>query len=195
MRSLWMVVLLVPLSACSHLRDIFDPPSLSEDQCRAGRWTDLGYQDAASGMSPDRVQDHQKYCSRFEITINRASYTAGWNKGLVAFCTPTKGYQTGLSGIEYHGLCPNDLKDKFLAKYEEGRRIYKIRNAYNNLENQMERENNEIADLQEKMWQEKDEWRRRSIKSDLVRAMNERDRLNRKLQMYQITHADALIDN
>jgi hypothetical protein len=45
-------------------------------------------------------------------------------EGLISFCQPLAAFQFGLSGKIYGKNCPDNLDDKFIANYNQGRRKY-----------------------------------------------------------------------
>src|SRR5690606_18771544 len=55
---------------------------------------------------------------------NSQQYRLGYDEGLNVFCTASSGYNRGLNGHQYKGICPAHLEDDFLDGYVVGQEIY-----------------------------------------------------------------------
>lgn len=105
-----MGILAIGLSGCA---------TMSRDECRQGDWLGVGQRDGAEGHPPSRIERHAEACSSFGIAANAAAYRAGWDRGILLYCTPQNGFETGRRNESYHGLCPAATAGAFL----EGRRV------------------------------------------------------------------------
>lgn len=58
-----------------------------------------------------------------DFQLNREAFEAGFNKGLVDYCTPERAYQMGRSGQPYSGVCPAELEDEVIGAHLKGKRL------------------------------------------------------------------------
>ena len=98
--------------------------TLSESQCAANDWHTVGYSDGVSGQDSSRLLKHQNACMKHGVTPNRMAYMAGWEEGVVRYCTPDNGFQQGQRGSSYRNVCPNDLEPGFHEAYLAGRELH-----------------------------------------------------------------------
>lgn len=98
--------------------------TLSESQCAANDWQTVGYSDGASGQDSSRLLKHQNACMKHGVTPDRVAYMAGWEEGVVRYCTPDNGFQQGQRGSSYRNVCPSDLEPGFHDAYLAGRELY-----------------------------------------------------------------------
>ena len=98
--------------------------TLSESQCAANDWQTVGYSDGVSGQDSSRLLKHQNACMRHGVTPDRTAYMAGWEEGVVRYCTPDNGFQQGQRGSGYRNVCPSDLEPGFHEGYLAGRELY-----------------------------------------------------------------------
>lgn len=93
--------------------------SITQDECRAGDWETIGKRDAVEGHAPSRLEEHAKVCANFRIVPEEDAYMAGWDEGILIYCTPVNGFNVGRANSGYHGLCPAEVAGSFL----EGRQV------------------------------------------------------------------------
>ncbi len=98
--------------------------TLSESQCAANDWQTVGYSDGVNGQDSSRLLKHQNACMKHGVTPNRMAYMAGWEEGVVRYCTPDNGFQQGQRGSSYRNVCPNDLEPGFHEAYLAGRELH-----------------------------------------------------------------------
>lgn len=101
--------------------------SMSSDECVATDWSAIGYEDGARGYTTDRFSRHRKACAKHGITADFGSYQAGRDQGLVEYCQPGRGYDVGVSGGRYYGVCPVNQESGFLDAYNVGHQLYTLR--------------------------------------------------------------------
>jgi hypothetical protein len=111
------------LSACS---------SMGPEECAASDWSAIGFEDGSRGMPSDYFGNHRKACAKHGITADFAAYQEGRDDGLVEFCQPTRGYNLGVSGGRYHGVCDVALEEEFLDAYRAGHQLYSLRSNVHN---------------------------------------------------------------
>jgi hypothetical protein len=161
-------ILSVGLSGCA---------TLSRDECRQGDWASIGQRDGATGYPPSRIQQHAEACSSFGITHNAAAYKAGWDRGIVLYCTPENGFETGRKNESYHGLCPANLVGPFLAGRQVGERLGYAERRLSSAEERLRNLGNERSRLRDRFEALS---RNRSLSEEARRndAARIRDRLN-----------------
>ena len=159
--------------------------SISKEECREGDWVSIGKRDGAEGHGPARLESHAKACGNLGITPDAAAYRAGWDQGILLYCTPLNGFATGRSDASYHGLCPAETAGLFLEGRQIGlalgdaeRRVRQAENAISSSDYEIRRLEREIDALLDNKDMDKDE-RRERIRSlrDSIHA--ERDRQHR----------------
>lgn len=112
---------IILLSAVFALLFLSSCATLKKDDCVEGNWSGIGFNDAAAGLkSGSQFGAHTKACSKYKITPNTAQYNSGYKKGLLQFCTASKGYKHGVEKEEYYAVCPQGLQRNFLKGYLAG---------------------------------------------------------------------------
>jgi len=96
--------------------------SLSEEECRAMSWYNLGYQDGEQGKTRTATRDYKQTCGEYGLRVDEDEWQRGYAKGLELYCIPELAYSKGREGHEYLGVCPNDTS--FLTQFERGRQEY-----------------------------------------------------------------------
>lgn len=115
MKTFLVMLWLVLLSGCA---------TLSKDQCKAVQWSERGERDAYDGYARDRIEEYAKSCAEHGITPDRVIYAEGFERGLVKFCQPQRGFEYGRGGKSYRNTCPRDLEPEFLRGYRLGRLLH-----------------------------------------------------------------------
>ena len=101
--------------------------SMSESECQRADWYQQGLRDGREGQTRDRVEDHAKACGKVGILPDEARWQAGWAEGLRRYCRPAQGWQLGLKGEHYRGVCADQPEgEDFERYYEAGRRVHDI---------------------------------------------------------------------
>ncbi|WP_418152894.1 DUF2799 domain-containing protein [Litorimonas sp. RW-G-Af-16] len=72
--------------------------TISEDECIAGSWQDIGYNDGRAGNSRGRFADIASTCAKYDVIPNRNAYMSGYDSGLPLYCTFDNGISRGESG-------------------------------------------------------------------------------------------------
>ena len=118
MKILVMVCLsgaLLMLSGCA---------TLGKDECLNADWQSIGYEDGARGYKASRIGSHRKACAKHGISPNFDLYESGRLKGLEEWCTPRNGYQQGVHGKGYNGVCPDFLEGPFIKAMNHGKDVH-----------------------------------------------------------------------
>ena len=140
--SILIAAALMGLSGCA---------SMSGDECATSDWAAIGYEDGSRGYTSDQFAGRRKACAKHGITADFGAYQAGRNEGLVEFCQPSRGYNLGVNGGRYNGVCDVALEEEFLDAYRVGNQLYSLRSNVNNAnsrihskERELERVNDDI---------------------------------------------------
>lgn len=161
----------VLLAACS---------SLSREECSLGDWNAIGFADGSSGRESARIEDHRKACAEFGVRPNLSAYLAGWERGLDHYCTPGNGYQEGLAGRGYNGVCTGRNEPAFVETHRAGLAVHGVQDRIGTLESKLRSSRWEI----ERLEQQRDKVRGRTISSaqDGEAVRNELVSLDDKLE-------------
>ena len=101
--------------------------SMSESECQHADWYQKGVQDGRDGQTRDRVEDHAKACGKVGISPDESRWQAGWIEGLSRYCRPANGWQLGLKGEYYRGVCADQPDGAaFEDNYQTAKRLYDI---------------------------------------------------------------------
>ena len=137
------LLLCIVLSGCA---------SISKQECANANWEAIGFRDGTNGKPSSRFNAHQKACAKHGFNANLARYMDGHHRGLEeVYCKPKNGYQFGLRGAGYGGVCPSDLEQQFLPAYNYGHNIYKEDRAFSQLNQQAVTLKNQLATLDERI--------------------------------------------
>lgn len=101
--------------------------SMSSEECVATDWSAVGYEDGARGYTTERFSKHRKACAKHGVTADFGAYQQGREQGLVEYCQPGRGYDVGVSGGRYYGVCDVNLEADFLDAYNAGYHLYTLR--------------------------------------------------------------------
>ena len=105
--------------------------TMNEDQCVASDWAAVGYEDGSNGYPSNRFGSYRKACAKHGVTPDFRAYQEGRDEGLVEYCRPSRGYNLGVSGASYNGVCDAALEEEFLDAYRLGHELYSLRaNVY-----------------------------------------------------------------
>jgi len=124
--SILMVASLAITAACA---------SLSEDECRNGDWSSIGYHDGQNGRPLSRLDEHRKACLPYGTRPDTRAYEKARERGLNFYCTPANGLAVGRRGEYYAGVCPEWAETGFIINFNIGRDIYEARQRLEHLEN------------------------------------------------------------
>ena len=125
--------------------------SMSGDECAASDWHAVGYADGSNGYTSDRFSKYTKACSKHGISPDFRAYQVGRDEGLVEFCQPSRGYNLGVSGGRYHGVCDAAMEEEFLDAYRVGHQLYTLRSAVNNANSRISNKEYELERIDDKM--------------------------------------------
>ena len=115
-------------------------PAVSQAQCEMGDWQSMGHRDGARGQRSSDLLDLQEACFEYGISADREQYMAGWNAGVRDYCVPSNAYTVGESGRGHANVCPEDLREPFLAAYQQGRELHLARQKVGELKTAIDRD-------------------------------------------------------
>ncbi len=108
----WVGLLLVALlGGCA---------TMTADECMVADWYRLGQQDARDGRQSDFLAQRAGDCREAGIAADVDAWRAGYDEGLVSFCTADNGFRFGLDGNSYRRICPPGVEAGFLQGYDLG---------------------------------------------------------------------------
>ena len=122
--------------------------SMSGDECAVNDWTAVGYEDGSRGYTSERFGNYRKACAKHGITPDFQAYQGGRTDGLVEFCQPSRGYNLGVNGSRYNGVCAVNLEPDFLDAYRAGQELYTLRSNVNSANSQIYSKQQEIENIE-----------------------------------------------
>ncbi len=131
--------------------------TLNKNECKTADWSLIGYEDGAKGRVAGRIAQHRKACAEYGVSPNLTLYNQGRAQGLHEYCIAVTGYNLGLRGSAYKGICSGYNEAEFIAAFKSGQQIYreksKLRKMKKNLVHKQESLEN-IAVQQRKVEQQ-----------------------------------------
>ncbi len=115
-----MTILRIRYLAAAALLGLAACATLSEDACREGDWSRIGFRDGTNGRGADFIAQHTKACSRYEIAVNQSKWEAGRQEGLKRYCTTSNVYREGTHGRRLKSVCPIETLDRLEAANDRG---------------------------------------------------------------------------
>ena len=122
--------------------------TMSQEECLAGDWYAIGFEDGAQGRNADRIGKHRKACADYDVKPDLRAYQEGREKGLREFCRPQTGFAVGQRGHSYSGICPADLEPAFVAAYQEGKHLYSLRTQVSKTTSMLALRKEELHDME-----------------------------------------------
>lgn len=124
MRRLPLTMLLFTLGGCA---------GMDSEECRTADWRAIGYEDGVQGQNAAYFGTRRKACAEHGVTADFDGYMVGRAEGLAHFCRPQNGYNLGVQGQQYAGVCPIELEEAFLAAHADGYGLYERSAALNRI--------------------------------------------------------------
>lgn len=136
------LLLLIPvtllLAACA---------SLSEDECRAGNWYEIGLRDGADGRLSDFIFTHAKACGDYGVRPDRTAWLRGRKEGLKLYCTPERAFREGRRGRSLAPVCPIEDLAALEQANDRGLRLHFIEEEIEDVEREIREITSQIAAL------------------------------------------------
>jgi hypothetical protein len=140
--SATMVIAVAVLSGCA---------SMSSEECANSDWGAIGYEDGSRGYTTDKFGSRRKACAKHGITADFKAYQEGRDEGLVEFCQPSRGYNLGVSGGTYYGVCDVAMEEEFLDAYRVGSQLHALRSNVNGTNSRIYSKEAELKRIKEKI--------------------------------------------
>jgi len=125
--------------------------TMSGEECIATDWSAVGYEDGARGYTTERFTNHRKACAKHGITADFSAWQAGRDQGLVEYCQPGRGFNIGVNGGRYHGVCSVDLEQDFLDAYNAGYHLYSLRDNVKRASSRINAKERELEDVHDEI--------------------------------------------
>ncbi|MCH7636980.1 MAG: DUF2799 domain-containing protein [Proteobacteria bacterium] len=125
--------------------------TMSGDECATSDWTAVGYEDGSRGYTSERFGKHRKACAKHGITADFEAYQQGRSQGLVEFCQPGRGFNLGVNGGQYNGVCSVELEADFLDAYRAGQQLYTLRSKVSSANTQIHNKKHELEDIEDQI--------------------------------------------
>ena len=137
-----MLLAIAVLSGCA---------SMSSEECTNSDWVAIGYEDGSRGYTTDKFGSRRKVCAKHGVTADFKAYQEGREEGLVEFCQPSRGYNLGVSGGAYYGVCDVAMEEDFLDAYRVGSQLHSLRSNVNNTSSRIYSKEAELKRNREKI--------------------------------------------
>lgn len=151
--------------------------TLTKEQCQAGDWRAIGFNDGSRGRPVGYVSNHVDACAEYGISLDNALYQAGRSDGLRSYCRLSTAETTGRRGERYYGVCEGPVGAAFARVHRAGEAVYEAKSELSSLDSeidglmrQLRREgisedemralSRQITSLQRSRWQLESEVRR-----------------------------------
>lgn len=150
--------------------------TMSEEQCLVGAWGERGHADGVGGLPTSRLDDYAKACAEHGVTPDATAYLDARESGLVAYCTPQRGFRAGREGGSYAGVCPAPLEQDFLPAYEDGRIVHQAEQTLSSARTSLDALADRIEDLDDKLEAKNSELRQDGLTDE------QRDQLRNRIR-------------
>ena len=140
--GIMLSLLVIGLAGCA---------TMSGDECATSDWTAVGYEDGSRGYTSERFGKHRKACAKHGITADFEAYQQGRSQGLVEFCQPGRGFNLGVNGGQYNGVCSVELEADFLDAYRAGQQLYTLRSKVSSANTQIHNKKHELEDIEDQI--------------------------------------------
>ncbi len=137
--SLAVVFFALAISGCA---------SMSSEECALSDWSAVGFEDGARGYTTERFSAHRKACAKHGVTADFRAYQEGRDEGLVQFCQPSRGYNLGVNGGTYKGVCDVAMEEEFLDAYRVGHQLYSLRANVNTANSRISARKRELDEIE-----------------------------------------------
>ncbi len=99
--------------------------TISKQSCMTDSWYDVAFKGAMNNHDrADHIKDVTNTCGKLGIGVDLDVYEQGFQDGMRQFCEPNNGYQWGLQGRAYNGVCASPA---FSAAYRDGQEDFNIK--------------------------------------------------------------------
>ena len=138
MKYVLSFALFLGLAACA---------SLSEDECRAGKWYDIGFEDGTNGRKAGFLQEHAEACAEYAIKPNASEWQRGREAGLPLYCKRERAYREGSRGKVLSNVCPASMTASLERANRRGLRFHAIEQEIREVESDIRSINAELSGM------------------------------------------------
>ena len=124
---------------------------MSSEECANSDWHSIGYEDGSRGYTTEKFSSRRKACAKHGVTADFQAYQEGRDEGLVEYCQPARGYNLGVNGGTYRGVCDVALEEEFLDAYRVGSQLYTLRSNVNNANSRIYYKEAELERIEDKI--------------------------------------------
>ncbi len=149
--------------------------TLSEDECRAGDWGAIGFEDGAAGRDASFIGRHREACATFGVAPDLNAWLAGRQSGLRQYCTPANAYAIGQRGGSVNPVCPVAAAQAMGPAFQQGQLWYTLGLEISDIDREIDDARAALADLDPA--KENADVLERSLRTAILRAEDERNRL------------------
>jgi hypothetical protein len=133
--NIFVASLVIGLSGCA---------SMNADECMASDWFAIGHEDGSRGYTSDQFGSYRKSCAKHGVSPDFSAYQSGRDQGLVEFCQPGRGFNYGVNGGQYRGVCSVEMEAGFADAYRAGYQLYTLRSNVNAANSQIYNKKQEL---------------------------------------------------
>ena len=160
--------------------------SISESDCLAGSWSDIGYKDGVRGKQRGKLANYAKTCSKYGVLPDRQAYLTAFEQGVTKYCTYERGYERGENGNDFNQVCADKPQSGFAEGYDAGRVVYEIYSEHENLISAYENRYDAIIEVERKLSEDElPDKERKRLRSKLYRLENEAEDLRIDIRAYE----------
>ncbi|MEL7343556.1 MAG: DUF2799 domain-containing protein [Pseudomonadota bacterium] len=121
--------------------------TLTDEECKAGNWFDIGFDDGANGRLPGFVAAHTDACADLGILPDRAVWEDGRQAGLRRYCTPQTVYDLGRKGRALSPVCPVSQLPALELASARGQEYHRLTDRILDLEDDLRAIRDELRSL------------------------------------------------
>ena len=137
-----LIFLGMSLSSCA---------TISQEKCIVQNMEDVGYKDGRNGKSRNSFGKLSKSCAEYDVSLDRAAYFRGFERGVSSHCTYKNGYVRGKSGRAVYSECRAINADDYLNGYESGYEFFEVSRAHRALIRDYEVGVKDLVDLRQEL--------------------------------------------
>ena len=150
--------------------------TMSEDQCLAGAWGEVGYADGQAGYPMSRLDAHAEACAKYGVVPELSVYQSARADGLMQYCTEARGFQVGRQGEAYNGVCTPSQEAQFLPAYHDGQIVHAANAAVGTARSNVDGLASRMNELDDKISAKQDEARQPQLTDEERDAIRNRIR-------------------
>ncbi len=129
MRKFISIAALTLVAACGSFDQDAASSNVASNECNGAVWNSFGFEDGVRGLENAEFVKRNEICGQEDINLRRDRYMAGYAEGVARFCTAENGYNQGVTGYVYTGICPIGMEDGFVKALKAGHRASTIQNV------------------------------------------------------------------